>query len=69
MTVSQELYGRAFEMTVLHRNWCKKQMMPFCVKRVIGSHKEKFDIDECTNRHMCFLAFINSDASIYKEYK
>lgn len=69
-TVKQELHDKPFGMMNMHRNWCEKQKMPtFCIKLVLGLTEIKFSWEECPHRQMCFAAFINSDASIYKEQK
>lgn len=69
MTVKQELHDMPFAMLNWHRNWCKKQKMPgFCYRR-IGFAEVKCMWNDCPHRELCFAAFINSDASIYKEKK
>lgn len=64
MTVAEKFANRPFAMMNTHRNWCRKQMQPFCVKSVLGLHETKFDWQECPNRQVCFAAFIHSTVEV-----
>lgn len=70
-TVKQELHDKPFGMMNVHRKWCNRQKMQgFCFKLSGMLDSEvKRSWEECPHRQMCFNAFINSDASIYKEKK
>ena len=66
MTVSEAYHDKPFAMLNWHRNWCEKQSMyPFCF--MLDMRRDiKRTWPNCPHREMCFMAFINSDATAEK---
>lgn len=64
MTVAEAFHDKPFAMLNWHRNWCENQKQhPFCFSEGALAGEFKNDWKNCPNRTLCFVAFINSDAS------
>lgn len=65
-TIAEKFKEMPFAMLNWHRNWCEKQKQPFCLRHVFGL-SQKVPWSECPNRHICFIAFINSNVELNKQ--
>lgn len=64
MTVAEEFQDKPFAMLNWHKNWCENQKTrPFCYLKDYIAGDVKRTWENCPHREICFIAFINSEAS------